>query len=302
MPGEIRWIVLLQKAPKGPFTTQEVESLIAQGLVRRNDVAFQMLEGETKAHTGWKFIWQFAEFERRDEKPAPQKPKPHEPQEDRRQAARAPSTGILPEDIAAIKPDDLLFSTKRDHSHANSHASSRTNGSSAGEGDSPGTSRRFPLGWVVGTVGMAVLLLYYFVISDKLWRNSPSEMSGLSGVAAPPRSPSSAKFSPATTKELPKEIPRAVQKELAGEVNSKPSQPERPPIAREDNPPDRGEIKRGDFIGDHSRDRRDDLDRAPASEEDEEPTIIRKKKRRPVIIEEDDDEDSVSAPPDDEEE
>lgn len=58
-----RWVVLVQKAPIGPLTKEEIRVLLNQKIIRHNDVA--CLIDPDKKETGWKFLWQFEEFDRR---------------------------------------------------------------------------------------------------------------------------------------------------------------------------------------------------------------------------------------------
>jgi hypothetical protein len=108
-----RWIVLINKSPKGPLGADEINALIAQGIVKRNDAAF--LVGGKK--TEWKFLWQFAEFDRRklDEnakKPAAP-PKPVvETGGERRTVPQMDVLDLLPSEIASIRPEDLVSRAK----------------------------------------------------------------------------------------------------------------------------------------------------------------------------------------------
>jgi hypothetical protein len=58
-----RWIVLIDKTPRGPLEQSEIELLIQQGVIRRNDFAILVSNLEEKA--SWKFLWQFPQFDRR---------------------------------------------------------------------------------------------------------------------------------------------------------------------------------------------------------------------------------------------
>ncbi|MBI3294476.1 MAG: hypothetical protein HYZ71_07065 [Deltaproteobacteria bacterium] len=270
MSGEIRWIVLIQKTPKGPFTTAEVESLIAQGLIRRNDVAFQTMEGEPKAHTGWKFIWQFPDFERRTPKATPQTPKPHEPQQDRRTTPRAPSTDEIPAEIAAIRPDDLVVTGKA--------KISRHLPVPEGQGDPKvGEGRRFPLGWVVSGVGMAGLIFAWLAIQRA---SGPMFNNLVPKVEAP------ASRAPASTAQRPTP-PISVPVRPA--VVAKPAEPVKPVApAPRDEPREQGEISKDDAFHREPR----EGDREPSStlseeEEEEAAALKRVKRRRRMPIDED---------------
>jgi len=69
-----KWIILLNKSPRGPFVEAEVKDLLRQGIVRHNDLAFLMPETKEEGGAHWKFIWQFPEYDSRigeKEKPPP---------------------------------------------------------------------------------------------------------------------------------------------------------------------------------------------------------------------------------------
>ena len=83
---EYRWIVLIQKAPKGPFTALEVNALMEKGVLRYNDLGVRILKGDEKSNTGWKFLWQYPEFERR----LPEEPKPKPKLKPRAKAVKLP--------------------------------------------------------------------------------------------------------------------------------------------------------------------------------------------------------------------
>lgn len=107
---EKRWIVLIQKAPRGPLTTSEVRILLHSGVVRMNDLGFEIISGEE--YTEWKFLWQFAEFERRSRKePTAAPPDRRKPvaQEQVQQQIHAK----VPIDLASIAPEDLVLKSAR---------------------------------------------------------------------------------------------------------------------------------------------------------------------------------------------
>jgi hypothetical protein len=63
--GQNRWILLINKTPRGPLTELEVKTLLRDGHVRINDIAFKLSPENPKLQSEWKFLWQFAEFDRR---------------------------------------------------------------------------------------------------------------------------------------------------------------------------------------------------------------------------------------------
>lgn len=108
-----QWVVLLNKVPKGPLSEEEVKTLLNQGILRLNDVAYRVM-AESQPEAGrpeWKLLWQYDEFNRRKvEKAVPDVPtgeferrKKVPPEEIRRQALTD-----LPPDLMEIAPEDLL--------------------------------------------------------------------------------------------------------------------------------------------------------------------------------------------------
>jgi hypothetical protein len=99
-----QWIVLIGKSPKGPLNEEEIRDLLAQKVIRTNDIAYQLPEStELKAPTEWKLLWQYPEFDRRKESPS------NSPQAERRK--KEPSLAALtelPAELLNISPEDLL--------------------------------------------------------------------------------------------------------------------------------------------------------------------------------------------------
>ena len=108
--GLNRWILLLNKSPKGPLSEEEIRALLTQGIVRRNDIAYLIPPpGDNKAQTEWKLLWQFPQFDRRGDQPAVKKPM--ETAERRIEPAVDPRTEAftqIPQDLLNIAPEDLL--------------------------------------------------------------------------------------------------------------------------------------------------------------------------------------------------
>lgn len=113
---EKSWVLLIQKSPKGPFTLMEVQALINQGVVRRNDFAFKLGKDGEKTLSGWQLLCQFEEFNRRRSNSVVPNPKPQEIE--RRQSPpsekKSMPPGDIPKDLADISPEDLLFRSKKD--------------------------------------------------------------------------------------------------------------------------------------------------------------------------------------------
>jgi hypothetical protein len=124
--SKARWVVLLQKAPRGPLTRDEVRALIDQGLLRMNDLAMEITDpesGAARTKADWKLLWQFPEFNRRiGERRKPDTPDaaiPAGAEKRQRSDRRAPELSPeeqrrriledLPPEIAAISPSDLAM-------------------------------------------------------------------------------------------------------------------------------------------------------------------------------------------------
>ncbi len=114
-----RWIVLLNKAPKGPFSAEEIRELLTKGVIRRNDLASVVAEANGKK-SEWKLIWQYVEFDRRAGL-QPVNATNTKENSDRRKTLsaeeqRAAALKALPENWQDIAPEDLL-----PHSTSNSN-------------------------------------------------------------------------------------------------------------------------------------------------------------------------------------
>lgn len=111
-----RWVVLIQKKPRGPLSEAEVQALFIKGLVRANDLAFE-ISTEGKALSDWKMLWQFAEFDRRAKAAAEAAkkglPPPTHPMRDRRQppspeAIQQKVNEQIPTELIDISPEELI--------------------------------------------------------------------------------------------------------------------------------------------------------------------------------------------------
>lgn len=106
-----RWIVLLNKAPKGPFSAEEIRELLTKGVIRRNDLASVVAEADGKK-SEWKLIWQYTEFDRRGGL-QPVNATNIQENSDRRKTLtaeeqRSAALKALPENWENIAPEDLL--------------------------------------------------------------------------------------------------------------------------------------------------------------------------------------------------
>lgn len=122
---EKRWIVLINKSPRGPFTQEEVKYLLEEGLVRRNDVAFEVSQEGDEVVSGWKILWQFPEFERRDDTNTGEHKIEPKPEVERRERftprkAEVHKDRSLPHEVAEISPEELLLRSKVNPNISNS--------------------------------------------------------------------------------------------------------------------------------------------------------------------------------------
>jgi hypothetical protein len=109
--GQTRWIVIIDKIPRGPLTEAEVLTLLQEGIVKVNDIAFRV--AAEKSESEWKFLWQFSEFDRRSaertagtdgEASYKEKRAPKDPDQAQKEAL-----ALLPQELASIKPEDLII-------------------------------------------------------------------------------------------------------------------------------------------------------------------------------------------------
>jgi hypothetical protein len=103
--------VLLNKAPKGPFSAEEIRELLTKGVIRRNDLA-SVVAGANGKKSEWKLIWQYVEFDRRAGL-QPVNTTNTKENTDRRKTLsaeeqRAAALKALPENWQDIAPEDLL--------------------------------------------------------------------------------------------------------------------------------------------------------------------------------------------------
>lgn len=104
-----RWIVLLNKSPKGPLSKEEIEALLEKKILRRNDIAYLVpTDSDAKTPTEWKLLWQFPQFDRRI---GPSELTPEE-----RRAQHEPTFGPsenIPLEFRDISPDELILRSRR---------------------------------------------------------------------------------------------------------------------------------------------------------------------------------------------
>ncbi len=118
------WIVLLNKVPHGPLSEAQVRALINEGHLRHNDIAYEVRpkpEGdEVKVNSEWKLLWQFPEFDRRNEPdvktswagtatpPSAEKVLEERRKEVNETEVKARARGHLPPEMLDIAPEELV--------------------------------------------------------------------------------------------------------------------------------------------------------------------------------------------------
>jgi hypothetical protein len=139
-----RWVVLLNKSPKGPLSKEEIDELLQKNVLRRNDIAYLLPpEENAKAPTEWKLLWQFPEFDRRgEESPAVV---------DRRQTpvqAVKKATEKFPQELLNISPADLVLHSRRPEENPEAPLPAAPS--------APDSISFFPFFWRVAAVGVGI--------------------------------------------------------------------------------------------------------------------------------------------------
>lgn len=105
-----RWIVLVNRSPRGPFLEKELHQLIDQRVIRPNDIAYLVPEHSDSEKAAWKFLWQFEQFdsrknEQKESLPAAilEKRMPKTPEQ-----VQAQIDEQLPLDLQSIRVEDLI--------------------------------------------------------------------------------------------------------------------------------------------------------------------------------------------------
>lgn len=109
--GHNQWVVLLNKMPRGPFSADEIRSLLNQGLLRHNDLAL-LIQSEVESGIGvWKFLWQYSEFDSRltvkDPSQIPVAVLEKRQPKNEEQVAQAVKE-LVPLDLQSIRIEDLI--------------------------------------------------------------------------------------------------------------------------------------------------------------------------------------------------
>lgn len=274
-----KWIVLIHKSPHGPLTKEEILVLLQQKVLRHNDVALLVSESQGN---GWKFLWQFEEFDRRLIQVDGQfVPKKEEARSERRKDTPPPqvSPDAIPEELLNITPEELLGKSKARFS-ADRLSAPLENISSPEMGLSVSFINRKTVGIAGGLFLLVAIVWSLFPSSTSTRLNIPS------GVSAPDEDDTRAvENGPLSGMQRPMRRPSAA---VRGKLPPPPKEVEQPG-ARDNLPPEpeRGEIPREQMD-----------DEELADEEITEQDILeakafkakknRKKKRRPAQADEDD--------------
>lgn len=254
-----RWIVLLNKAPKGPFVEEEIRELLAQGILRRNDLA--SVQDPTKKGE-WKLLWQFPEFDRRSATVSAEDAAAEEQTRiaERRKVAaaeelRKQALAELPKNWSDIAPEDLLPHSTSTQSIPEAplptEAVERTLQMQEG-----GVSR-MRLGLLIG---MALLGVGYWV------RRKPPEVREPVAASAPTQMPTMV-----PRVETPKRIPAEMRPEAA--PTSVPAARMRAPVYDDAPVEDHREAERGEIEAPSESDARGES----------KPTIKSRKKTKQVV-------------------
>jgi len=107
---EQKWVVLIQKKPRGPFTEHEINRLLDEGIVSRTDLAIRIDSTDSTMASQWRLLWQFREFDRRvNEEKINAAPAVVERREEALPTVISKKIeAILPEELHQIAPEDLI--------------------------------------------------------------------------------------------------------------------------------------------------------------------------------------------------
>lgn len=104
-----KWVVILDKYPRGPFSEDEIQQLIEQKHLRRNDLAM-LIPSDPQERSDWKFIWQFSQFDLRHKEPEKAPPiavlEKRKPRSDGQIKVEAEDK--IPLDLRSIQIEDLI--------------------------------------------------------------------------------------------------------------------------------------------------------------------------------------------------
>lgn len=258
-----QWIVLLNKSPRGPFTAAEIHSLIAQKVIRHNDVAYLIPENRDSERAAWKFLWQFEEFDSRKNENS--NPPPAAILEKRTPKTEseilAQVTEQVPLDLQSIRAEDLIVRTSS--AVRREAVPQRENKPKEPSSYSPRMERSSLASGSLSAVFALVAfvsLVWLGYGQYKSWNAAPArEVSG--------QNDSKGAAGKAAMKAVEKGVPRA--RNQAGMRNPGPIKPIAPPQAR-----DRGEINQEERRRLHQEELRreaEERERAESQQDEKEP-------------------------------
>jgi len=185
-PIKNRWVVILNRSPKGPLTQDEVKALLDKKLLRLNDLAFQLAPDGSVEKSEWKLLWQFPEFNRRGQRGPDVTPQPQQAVQERRAEESPEETKKrilenLPADIAAINPEDLIaqrrapaMSEMREDSEAGSGSGATAAAAAAGRSI-------FRFAFAGGLISIVAFLFFFWWGSASVVTPRTSEVRAPSG-------------------------------------------------------------------------------------------------------------------------
>lgn len=275
-----RWIVLIDRVPRGPLLKNEIDVLIKEGIIRRNDLAMQVEALDPQTESAWKFLWQYSEFDRRkgiSESTPSQSQAAQTP--DRRAKPNSTvdpfSADLLPDAILKITPEELVLRASPVPSTRDEEAPqpvvqqnnlSRTRESLLAYSSSSSLTWAISLGVVLVGVGFS-----YFFFNPKEER-IPKTPATITSEEDPMRN----------TANLPTELPLSgkLQVKPSSPNNTPPSLPKAPPAEpiREPSAEDLGIVDAPDSHPEEF----DDLEHQPGSpEEERSPASKKRSKAKP---------------------
>jgi len=250
MVSSKKWIILLNKSPRGPFSEDEIKELMTQGLLRPNDLGFLVPQEGEPQDSAWKFLWQFSEFDSRlKERENPPPPAVLEKRKPRSEAQiQKDIDEHVPLDLKTIRVEDLILKTqavpKRDFSSSKQREERETLSQKKIDSDSLPSKTR-PLFAVLGMGAVAAFV--FLVIQEFKATSSKTSSRNLTSSESPGESPS---------KGLKKgSLPSARKAEELSKAAPKTPPPSSKPVER-----DRGEIREEELLRIREEERKRELE------------------------------------------
>lgn len=281
-----RWIVLIDKTPRGPLSEGEIRALLSQGIIRTNDVAYQVSDEPTAQKAEWKFLWQFDEFDRRRGVQQPKFPvlERRTPRADAE--IEKEKEAILPQELSSIQPEDLVY-------HSTSTPDEKKGPLHLVDNSIPDDAPRFNTApffdwkWTLGLIPM-FLLVGYFMVHSTSNKLHIAPKKGMEPLAIEKEEEETTPSREVTSSPLQGTQPH---RQMQMPLDRRTAAPVQKPEARElpKPPEDKGEMSYDDYRKRQDeqmeRDRRDDeeLKRADSQEGDEdedEPKVKKKKSKK----------------------